>query len=145
MPFSAKMVKRRHNALGFSIQLRKLHMVYLASVDSYTSRCVSSIWLGAFLENRRKAQEHRRSTLTCLAVLSVRLGESPRRVMGFHHNRDGVKARYVLSGWVRQNIQGSGSASRRRGEPKIKQGDERPRRRLRAGGRAGRTRRVSAA
>ena len=48
-------------------------------------------WLGAFLENRRKAQQNRRPTLTCLAVLSVRLGESPRRGEGTNHNNGGVK------------------------------------------------------
>ena len=47
--------------------------------------------LGTFLENRRKAQERRRLTLTRVAVLYVRLGESPRRGAGFHRNRDGGK------------------------------------------------------
>ena len=122
------MVKRRHNALGFSIQLPNLVQnpaeviesevcAFLASINSYTSRCVSSTW--GLLENRRKAQEHRRPTLTCLAVLSVRLGESPRRGTGSHHNRDGIKgtvrALRVISSELHQNIQGSGSASSRRG------------------------------
>jgi hypothetical protein len=89
-------------ALGFSIQLPKfVHnpaeghgsevCAYLSSINCCTKHCVSSIWLGAFLENRRKAQEHRRPTLTCLAVLTVRIGESLRRGTGSHHNRDGVK------------------------------------------------------
>jgi len=53
------MVKRRHNTLSFSIQLSNFAQnpaevfesevcAYLASINSYNSRCVSSIWLGAF-------------------------------------------------------------------------------------------------
>ena len=49
------------------------------------------VWLGAFLENHRKAQERRRLTLTRVAVLSVMLGESLRLGAGSHHDRDGVK------------------------------------------------------
>ena len=46
-----------------------------------------------------------------------------------------TRARYVLSGWVRQNIQGSGSVRSRRGRPK-QQGDGRLRRGLCAVGRS---------
>ena len=49
------------------------------------------IWLGAFLENRRKAQERRRLTLTCVAVLSVRIGKPLRRGAASHYDRGGVK------------------------------------------------------
>ena len=102
MSFSAKMVKRRHNALGFSIQLRKfVHnpagdlesevCANLASINSYTSRCASTIWLGAFLENRRKAEVRRRLTLKRFSVFTMMLGRPSRRGATSHHNRDGVK------------------------------------------------------
>ena len=85
-------------------------------------------------------------------MLTVVLEEpppGPRRGTGFHHNRDGgkgaVRALRVGSSEYSDYIQDPGSASRRRGQPKKQQGDERPRHKLRVGGRAGRTRRVSAA
>ena len=154
------MVKQRQNALGFSTKLpnfvenprQELESevrAYLVSVNSCTSHCGSSIWLGAFLENRRKSQERRRLTLTCVTALTVMLGKLLRREMGSRHNRDGVKATVralrVGSSGYSDYIQDCGSAICRRGQPKKRRGDERSRRRLHAGGRAGRIRRVNAA
>jgi len=101
-PNFAKMVSRRLNALDFSIQLHKFVQnpaedlesgvcSYLTSRNRCTNHCASIIWLGAFLENRRKAQERRRLTLVYVAVLSVRLGKSSRRGAGSHYDRGGVK------------------------------------------------------
>ena len=101
------MVMRRNNALGFSIQLPKFAQntaedlesevcPYFASISSCTNHCVSTIWLGSFLKNHRKAQELRRltltPTLTRVAVLSVRLGETPRRGPGSHYDKGSVKS-----------------------------------------------------
>ena len=123
--------------------------VYLASLNSCTSHCGSSIWLGAFLENRRRPQKRHRLTLTCLTVFTVMLGKPPHQKAPPHHNRDGVKATTrairVGSSEYSDYIQNFGSDNRRRGQPKKQQGDERPRHRLCAGGRSDRTRRLRAA
>ena len=69
-PFRRNTVRRRHNALGFSIQLLKFVQnpaedlesevcAYLASINSCTDGCVSTIWV-IFSRFRRLRREARR-------------------------------------------------------------------------------------
>ena len=128
-PFRRKMVRRRHSALGFLNQITNFVQshaedlesevrAYLANINSCTNHSVSTIWLGAFLENRRKPHQRNELTLTCLTVLTVMLEHQPPRGTGSHHNRDGVKAAIralrMSSSEYSDYIQDSGSASRRR-------------------------------
>ena len=101
-PFRRKLVMRRHNALGFSIQLPNFAQnspgdlesgvySYLTSINRCTNHCVSIIWVGTFSKIAVKPKNAARLTLTCVAVLSVRLRKPPRQGAASHYDRCGVK------------------------------------------------------
>ena len=154
-PFRRKVVTPRLNALGFTIQLPKFVKnpaedldsgvcAYLTSIMRCTNHCASIIWLGAFLEIAVKPKNAARLTLTCVAVLFVRLGKPSHRGAASNYDRGGVK------GGVRALRVGFIKIFRALGAPvvvdaKKQQVVVRHRRRLHAGGWTGRRRRVSAA
>ena len=101
-PFRRKMVTRRLNALGFSTQLLKFVQnpaedlesgvcSYLASINRCTNHCASIIWIGAFLKNRRKAQERRPAHAHVRRRIVCEAREVACRGAASHYDRGGVK------------------------------------------------------
>jgi hypothetical protein len=149
------MVRRRHNALGFAIQLPKFVQnpaedlesevcAYLANINICTNHCVLTILLWSLSgkspgsPGSPPAHAH-----VCRRVVCEARGP-PRRGAGSHHARGRRQGCDTCSQGGFVNIFRV-SVNCRRCRAKKQQGAGRPRRRLHTGGRVGRRRRVSAA